>query len=141
MGMAIFYPVLAQMALTLALLMGLGLQRRAALAQGAVTLQDVALDTTRWPPRSRQFANCYANQFELPMLFYVLCITAHLMDAAGGVFVGLGWLFVVLRIAHAVEHTTSNVVMRRGAIFAVGFVCLLAMIGVLASHVLLPPGL
>jgi hypothetical protein len=133
--------VLAQIVLTLVLMMGMGLHRQAALREGKVTAGEVALDNTRWPPRARQFANCYSNQFELPVIFYVLCLAAQITSSVDWLFLILAWIFVVVRIIHAIEHTTSNVVMRRGAIFAVGYICLVIMTALLLIRFLIRPSL
>ncbi len=141
MSIAVLYPVLAQIILTLVLLMIMGLQRQSALNSGSVTVDDIALDNTRWPERARQYANCYSNQFELPVIFYVLCLMAQITNAASLLFLILAWIFVVSRVVHAFEHTTSNVVRRRGRIFAVGYFCLIVMTVLLLLHFILPAGL
>ena len=141
MGIAVLYPVLAQVILTLALLLILGWHRQVALHDGSVAAQDVALDNTHWPPRARQFANSYRNQFELPVIFYVLCLVAQVTNSVDWLFLILAWIFVVFRIIHAIEHTTSNVVMRRCAIFALGYFCLVIMTALLLIRFLIRPSL
>jgi hypothetical protein len=44
-------------------------------------------------------------------------------------------------VLHAFEHTTSNNVQRRGAIFAVGYICVVIMTALLLFRLLLPLGL
>ena len=139
MGIAILYPVLAQIVLTLVLMIGMGLHRQAALRSGAVTLDEVALDSNRWPPRARQFGNCYTNQFELPVIFYVLCLIAQITRTADLIFVILAWIFVAGRVAHAIEHTGPNNVARRGPIFAIGYVVVVIMTALLLFRFLLAP--
>ena len=141
MSIAVLYPVLAQIVLTLVLLMIMGLQRQSALNSGSVTVDDIALDNTRWPDRAKQYANCYGNQFELPVIFYVLCLMAQITSGANLLFLVLAWIFVVSRVVHAFEHTTSNVVRRRGMIFAIGYFCLIVMTVLLLLHFILPAGL
>ena len=137
MAIAILYPALAQIVLTLVLLLGMGLQRNKALRSGAVTVDDIALDSTRWPAHARQFGNCYANQFELPVLFYALCLIAQVTHAADLIMVIFAWLFVVSRVAHAYVHTTSNVVRLRANMFILGFVALVVMTVLLLFRLLL----
>ena len=139
MAIAILYPVLAQIVLTLIVLLGMGLQRRAALLSNAVTVDDIALDGSRWPVRARQFANCYTNQFELPVLFYVLCLVAHVTRTADLIVVILAWIFIVSRIGQAYVHTTTNVVKMRGAMFALDFIAIVIMTALLSLRLLLPP--
>ena len=56
-----------------------------------------------WPARANQVANAFSNQFELPVLFYVLTILAIATRHADILFVTLAWLFVVFRIGQAVS--------------------------------------
>jgi hypothetical protein len=139
MGIAILYPVLAQIILTLAVAFGMGLHRGRALTSHEVEVEDIALDSSRWPARSRQFANNYGNQFELPVLFYVLCIVAQITNSVDLIFLILAWIFVISRVVHAFEHTTSNVVRRRGAIFFIGYICLCIMTAMLVFRFLIAP--
>jgi hypothetical protein len=141
MSISILYPVLAQIVLTLVLLLATGWQRRAAIQSGAVAADDIALDSGRWPDRARQFANSYANQFELPVIFYVLCLIAQITSSVNILFLVLAWVFVVSRVVHAIEHTGSNVVLRRGGIFAIGYICVAVMTALLLLRFLLPPRL
>ncbi len=139
MGIAVLYPVMAQIILTLVLTLAMGLHRQAALNSGQVSVDDIALDNRGWPIRARQFANCYSNQFELPVLFYVLCLIAQITRTADLIFIVLAWIFVISRVVHAIEHTSSNVVLRRGAIFAVGYIVVVIMTAYLLFKFLLPP--
>jgi hypothetical protein len=139
MAIAILYPVLAQIVLTLVLMLAMGMQRRRALLDREVTVDDIALDSSRWPGQTRKFANCYSNQFELPVLFYVLCLMAHTTRTADLIFVILAWIFVVCRIIHAYIHTGSNVVARRGGIFGIGFIVIVIMTAFLLFRLLVPP--
>ena len=68
----------------------------------------VALREPNWPPHVRQVENNYLNQFELPVLFYLLTILAIITRHADLFFVLMAWVFVVLRIFHAYVHVTSN---------------------------------
>ncbi len=123
----ILLPLFVQVALTLGLLLWLGYLRNADLKTGAVQPAQIALREPNWPHRTQQVANCFANQFELPVLFYVLTILELVTRHADLVFVVLAWVFVLSRLAHAYEHTTSNAVMRRGMMYGVGMFALIAM--------------
>lgn len=136
MGAAIFYPVFAQFALTVVLLLSMGWARRQALMAQEVRYSEIALDETRWPEGARKLSNCYRNQFELPVIFYLLCIIAFQTANADGLLIALAWGFVFSRIIHAYIHTTSNIVPRRGAAFAVGLLIVALMIGVLFARLL-----
>ena len=71
------------------------------------------------------------------MLFYVLVALALFTRKADLLFVVLAWVFVVLRVAHAWVHVTSNHVPTRFRWYAAGFVVLLAMWVVFSVQILL----
>jgi hypothetical protein len=132
----ILAPLFVMVALTFALLVWMGAVRVAAVRRGEVRVKDIALDQSNWPPRVQQISNCFDNQFQLPMLFYVLTILALFLRKADLLFVVMAWLFVVLRIIHAAIHVTSNHVGRRFQAFAAGAVVLLLMWVVFAVRIL-----
>ena len=123
----VFGPVFALVALTFGLMFWMASARTAAIKRGHVKIKDMALGQRVWPVREQQVSNAYHNQFELPLLFYVLVILAYLTKHAVLLFVLMSWVFVVLRYAHAYVHVTSNHVPNRFMVFAVGAVLLLAM--------------
>jgi hypothetical protein len=123
---AVLLPLFIQVVLTFALLMATAILRRGALRDGVLP-DEVSLGQPKWPPRATQVANAFRNQFELPVLFYVLCILAIITRQADNLFVVLAWLFVTLRLLHAGIHVTYNRLSHRGLVFALGCVSLMAM--------------
>ena len=78
-------------------------------SNGAVKLSEVALREPNWPDRTLQVANAFSNQFELPVLFYVLTILAIITRHADLLFVVMAWIFVLTRmLARLRAHVTSN---------------------------------
>ena len=124
----IFWPVLAQVILTIGMFIVLGKRKAQAVKAGLVNRQEAALDSRAWPAEVVKVSNNIANQFEVPMLFYVLCLVLHNLQAVGTATVVLAWLFVVSRYAHAYVHIYSNYVPARMRLFMVGCVMLLAML-------------
>jgi hypothetical protein len=124
---AVLLPLFVEVILTFVLMLRMGALRRADYNSGAIKADDVALREPRWPARTTQAANAFANQFELPVLFYVLTILAWVTRHAGIVFVVLAWVFVICRVLQAYVHVTSNVVRYRSLFFSVGAVVLMAM--------------
>jgi hypothetical protein len=133
-------PVFVQVALTFVLLFWMGAVRFGSVRRGETRVKDIALGEPSWPPRVQQVSNCFHNQFQLPVLFYVLVVLAHELHRADYVFITLAWLFVILRIVHAAIHTGSNNVRRRFQAFGVGAIVLLAMWVMFALRVLLGLG-
>jgi hypothetical protein len=124
--------------LTFALLIGMALLRQRAFRNGSVRWQDAKHSRTApWPERAAQFGDCFVNQLEVPVLFYVLTILVLFTRQADLLFVLLAWVFVALRVAQACVHVTSNYVPYRGMLFGTGVVVLLAMWIVFALRILL----
>ena len=122
----VLLPLFVEVMLTFVLLGWMATLRQQDFKRG-VRLEQVALREPNWSVRTLQVGNCFANQLELPMLFYVLTILSIVTHHADFVFVVLAWIFVLSRIAHAAVHTTSNNVMQRGPLFGLGMVVLLIM--------------
>src|SRR5437016_8421372 len=133
----ILAPLFVLVALTFVLLAWMGAVRIAAVRRGEVRVKDTALGQSNWPPRVQQISKCYHNQFQLPVLFYVLTILALFLRKADLLFVVMAWIFVVLRIVHAAIHVTSNHVGRRFQAFAAGAVVLLLMWVIFAVRIML----
>jgi hypothetical protein len=133
----ILAPLFVLVALTFVLLAWMGAVRFAAVRRGEVRVKYTALGQSNWPPRVQQISKCYHNQFQLPVLFYVLTILALFLRKADLLFVVMAWIFVVLRIVHAAIHVTSNHVGRRFQAFAAGAVVLLLMWVIFAVRIML----
>jgi len=116
----ILLPLFVEVVLTFVLLFWLAPLRRGAFKSGTVRENDIALGQKAWPQHVQQIANCFDNQFQLPMLFYVLTILAIITRHADLLFVVMAWIFVLARLAHAFVHTTSNRVLVRGGLYGVG---------------------
>jgi hypothetical protein len=123
----VLLPVFVQVGLTFFLLMWMGVARRNALVRGETRLKDVALRQPNWPEKTAQIGNCFANQFEIPVLFYVLIAIALPLRQTDLVTVMLSWVFVVTRFAHAGIFVTSNDVRTRSLAWFAGVLVLLAM--------------
>jgi len=112
----VLLPVFVQVALTFALLIGMALARRQTLVSGETKIRDIALGESNWPKRTTQIANCYANQFELPVLFYALIALALPLRHADLFIVLMSWVFVVTRLCHAGVFVSSNDLGRRSTL-------------------------
>ena len=124
---AILLPLFVEVILTFALGIGLAVMRGRDFKSGKVRAEDIALREPGWSRPTLQFAYSFSNQFELPVLFYVLTILEYVTHLAGIVFVVLAWIFVVFRVLHACVHVTSNNIKLRGPLFGVAAIVLLVM--------------
>ena len=134
---AVLLPVFAMVLLTFVLLFCTAIARRADITSGRVHPRDIALGQIAWTPQTQQYGNAFNNQFQLPVLFYVAMTLALITRRADLLFVVLAWVFVALRVVHAFIHVTNNRVMRRGLVFGLGWLVLMAMWIVFAVRILL----
>ena len=112
-------------------------KRRNALVSRETKIRDIALGEPNWPVRATQIGNCYSNQFELPVLFYVLIAIALPLRHADLIIVVLSWIFVVTRFVHAGVFVTSNDLGQRSTVWLIGVLVLLAMWVYFALRILL----
>jgi hypothetical protein len=133
----VLLPVFVSVGLTFFLLLWMAGARRNALVGGQTKIRDIALGQPNWPARVTQIGNCYLNQFELPLLFYILIALALPLRHADLVIVLLSWVFVVTRFAHAGIFVTSNDLNRRSLAWFAGVLVLFAMWVYFALKILL----
>jgi hypothetical protein len=136
---AILLPLFLEVILTFGLLFWMGPLRAHDLGAGGVRAEDIALREPNWSKRSMQVANAFSNQFEMPVLFYVLTILEYVTHLAGILFVVLAWVYVLFRYLHAYVHVTSNIVRLRGALFGISTLVLAVMWVIYIVEVLAVP--
>lgn len=134
--LSLVYPVMAQVLFTFVVMLWAGRVRFRAAAAGRVRLADIALSNDAWPDDVRKVANNMNNQFETPLLFYVLCGVATTIGATGTVMAALAWVYVVSRLVHTAIHVTGNRVRHRFAAFALGMAALIVMWALIALRLL-----
>ena len=132
---AIFYPVVALVALTFAVGMRMYFARVGAARAGKVKIKDFRLgESANVPPEVALPNRNFMNLLETPLLFYVACVILYVTSAVDGLALALAWAYVAARAAHSVVHLTYNNVMHRLAAFAASMAVLLALLGVLAAR-------
>jgi hypothetical protein len=123
----VLLPVFVLVGLTFVLLLWMAGARRQALVGGETKIRDIALRQPNWPERTTQIGNCFSNQFEIPVLFYVLIAIALPLRHADLVIVLLSWVFVVTRFVHAGIFVSSNDLGQRSMAWFAGVLVLFAM--------------
>lgn len=134
--LSLVYPVLAMVLWTFVMMLWTLRARMAALRARRVRLADIALSNARWPDDAKKISNNMHNQFETPLLFYVLCGVATYIAATDFLMTLLAWAYVATRFVHTGIHVTSNRVQQRFAIFALGVAVLVAMWILIAARLL-----
>ena len=117
---AIFWPVLVQVALTYVVYYLLFTRRQAAVKAGRARLSQLR-DNISEPEETRFLKNNLTNQYELPVLFIAGCIASYVTGHATSTAVLLAWIFVGLRIAHAIIHVGQNRMRYRVPVFIAGY--------------------
>lgn len=130
-------PMLAMMGVTAGVWGCLYIKRIPYLLREKINPQSIRtpeLMSTAVPEHIQYPAYNLRNLFELPVIFYGVClITAHL-QLESPLLVGLAWSYVVLRAIHSVIHCSYNRVTHR---FATYFLSSLVLWVMLAQLMLL----
>jgi hypothetical protein len=135
----VLLPLFAEVILTFLLLFVLAPLRTRDFTTGVTRPENIALREPNWSRRTLQIGYSYSNQFELPVLFYVLTILAYFTHRAGVVFVALAWIFVIFRYLQAYVHVTSNKVRLRGSFFIISAIVLAIMWVIYMVEILTSP--
>jgi len=123
----IFGPVLVQVLLTLATYVLLIKAKIRAMRAGEVDMVRRALFDDAWPESVMKINNNIRNQFEVPVLFYVLAFALWALHAVHWAALAAAWLFAISRIVHAWVHIGTNYVPNRRRAFTVGWWIVFAM--------------
>ncbi len=138
MNSLLIYPLFAMFLLTLFVMIRMFVTRVKALKSGAVKMSYFKIyNQEAGPTEMEQASRHFSNLFEAPVLFYVVTILGILFSE-GYLFTGLAWGYVMARAVHAYIHLGSNHVMSRMRAYAVGWLMLILMWGVLMFHQLVP---
>jgi hypothetical protein len=132
---AIFWPMIAHAALVFAIYVLLGLRRRQAVMTGNAKVSQFRENRDE-PAESLFVRNALENQFELPLLFYAVCLALQASGAVGALTLGLAWVFAVSRYLHTFIHVTSNRIRYRQPAFMAGFLTVFVLWVLLAVHLL-----
>lgn len=101
--------------------------RRAGKPAQAYTTPDVVVGVL--PEEVSYPANNFKNLFELPVLFYALCLYLYVTATVGVADVIAAWLFLAFRIVHSAIHCTVNIVMARFLTYCAAALALWFMLG------------
>jgi hypothetical protein len=133
----VLLPVFVLVGLAFSLLMWMAVARRNAIVKEGTKIRDIGLGQPNWPVRATQIGNCFKNQIEMPVLFYILIALALPLRHADLVIVCLSWAFVVTRFVHAGIFVTSNDLNYRSLAWFAGVILVFAMWVYFAIKILL----
>ena len=121
-------PAVAMVALTAAVWARLYVQRIGEMRRRRISAGELA--TARQAATALQdvsAADNFRNLFEVPVLFYVLCLALYVTHRQDAVLLALCWLFVALRAVHSAIHCTYNNVMHRFFVYVTSTVLLFGL--------------
>jgi hypothetical protein len=133
----IFWPVIAQVSLTLMVAVRMYVVRVTEMRSRRVSPQSLA--TSREAAARLEnvaAADNFRNLFELPVLFFAICPALYVTGHVTALQLGLAWAFVLFRCAHSLIHVTYNRVMHRFRAYFLSMVCVFAMWAVFAVQLL-----
>lgn len=128
----ILQPVIGMMLLTAAVWLVMFAKRIPAMRQARLPTQtwttpekvvELLPETTNYP------ANNLRNLFELPVIFYALCLVLYVTDKVDNVYLFAAWTFVAFRVLHSLIHCTVNIVMPRFLCYLAASLALWFMLG------------
>ncbi|HEX3808619.1 MAG TPA: MAPEG family protein [Rhizomicrobium sp.] len=127
-SISIFEPMGALIALTFLVLGLIPVKRFRAGFAGETTSEDFRFGESARVPGHVSIPNRnYMNLLELPMLFYVLCLSLYVTHSVTALEYWLAWGYVGLRVAHSAIHLTLNHIFTRLTVFALSNTVLIAM--------------
>ena len=129
---AIFLPMLATMTLTAIVWFYMYARRIPAMRRARVSVQTYTTPdrvTEHLPEDVNYAANNLKNLFEVPILFYGLCLYLFVSGNVDAAYVVAAWLFFLLRAFHSIVHCTRNVVILRFYLYASSTLALWFMLG------------
>lgn len=131
MSFLILQPVAVMMILTMIIWFYMYVVRNYYVIKQKINPQKISSPerlNTILPEHVNQPSNNLKNLFELPVVFYVLCVVIHVLGITDFWFIGLAWGFVFLRVLHSVVHCTFNHVVTRFFLYFISGLFLWAMV-------------
>lgn len=111
----IFYPFFGMMLLTAAVWLYMYYQRLTYILGERINPQSFAVTSKaeNVPDRVRYPSDNLKNLFELPVIFYALCIYLYATHQVNAVYLGVALCYLLMRVAHSVIHCSYNKVVHR----------------------------
>lgn len=116
--------ILAQVFITIWCYTQMSKARMAAAKAGEITPDIYKAVGEAEPENLRVYTRLLANQFEAPVLFFVMTITGLAVGVTSWLTIVLGALFILFRVQHAREMAGEHVVLRRRKVFIRSMQCI-----------------
>ena len=123
----IFWPVIAQVALVMVIWWRMYVTRVREMRSRRIRPQALATSRHMSVLQDVTAADNFRNLFEIPVLFFAVCLALAVTDTVTPVQIALAWTFVALRAMHSLIHVTYNRVVHRFAAYVASSLCVFAM--------------
>tara|TARA_R110001599_G_scaffold353463_1_gene593030 strand:+ start:75780 stop:76202 length:423 start_codon:yes stop_codon:yes gene_type:complete len=124
-------PMLGMMILTLLVWVSMFIQRVSFARDNKIDIEDfkTPADVQALMPGDESAAsNNFKNLFELPVIFYAICIYLIVTLQVDSLYVNCAWAFLVLRVLHSFVHCSYNKVAHRFALYLLSGIALWIMV-------------
>ena len=133
----ILLPCIAMTALIAVVWVRLYVERIGEMQERRISAQSLSTSAAAREKLQRtNAADNFRNLFEMPVLFYALCICLAMTGLASPLFLAGAWGYVALRAIHSFIHITYNRVMHRFSVYALSSVLLFLLWGGFAFKLL-----
>ncbi len=122
--MNIYHPLFAMVLLTLLVVLRPLYYNISAVFRKEVHIKHFKLFDDGIPSKLQAASQHYKNMFEMPILFYVLCVLLIMNNNATSVDILFAWGFVIFRILHSISRIPNKDVHLRFSLFAGSFIML-----------------
>tara|TARA_R110001592_G_scaffold363323_1_gene683975 strand:+ start:71252 stop:71674 length:423 start_codon:yes stop_codon:yes gene_type:complete len=124
-------PMLGMMILTLLVWVSMFIQRVSFARSNNIDIEDfkTPADVQALMPGDESAAsNNFKNLFELPVIFYSICIYLIVTLQVDSLYMNCAWAFLVLRVLHSFVHCSYNRVAHRFALYILSGIALWIMV-------------
>ena len=131
-GAEIFIPFVGMLSLTFVVWLVLYVRRIGYMRKNRINPQDFTTPEkgkALLPEYVNYPAYNLANLFELPVMFYAICLYLYTTGSVDQTYVVAAWVFFVLRVLHSIVHCTINRVMLRFKLYVLSALALWFMLG------------
>lgn len=128
---AIFTPFLGMLLLTFVVWLFMYVKRLAYLTSNNIDAQELSTPdkvVNVIPESVNNPANNLKNLFELPVLFYAICLYLYVTQQVDTGYLYAAYIFFVFRAIHSVVQCTFNKVMVRFSVYSVASIALWVMV-------------
>ena len=109
-----FHPVFAMFCLTMFTIARLGYLRVKSSMDGTVPAHEYKTFQNHKPPEAiAKTTRHVTNLFEVPILFYIICLFISRFSLTDEIYILFAYAFVLLRFVHSAIHLTYNHVLHR----------------------------